>query len=199
MPERPVSAESILADVAETHKAYGHVVMVLSENQPGPDGHVLGSGGQPRHVDAFNHAYYDSPAEHLVQPDSRATGAAGALGEVRHAPADVDLVPFGDGRGRGTGGRSGGRPAGAQRRNGPDGRVQRVSDEPYQWALGTTPLATVANEQRLLPPDMVPEPRGGPTPAFRQYAEPLLGAPLPATRATDVGRQVTGYHDEGTG
>jgi hypothetical protein len=55
----------------------------------------------------------------------------------------------------------------------------RQSDDPYIYTLGAAPLVAVANEQRLLPPDMVPEPRGGPTPVFRQYAEPLLGSPLP--------------------
>src|SRR5690606_24832732 len=66
-PERPVSTDSILADVDATMHAYGHVVMVLSENQPEPSGHVLGSNGQPRHVDAFGHSYYDSPAESLTR------------------------------------------------------------------------------------------------------------------------------------
>ena len=55
VPERPVSPESILADVDATYTAYGHVVIVLSENQPDPDGHVIGSGGQPRYTDAFGH------------------------------------------------------------------------------------------------------------------------------------------------
>ena len=55
----------------------------------------------------------------------------------------------------------------------------RDSDDPYRCTLGTAPLAAIANAQRLLPAGMIPEPRAGPTPAFRRYAEPLLGAPLP--------------------
>jgi 6-phosphofructokinase 1 len=57
--------------------------------------------------------------------------------------------------------------------------ITRESDDPYRWALGAAPLVSIANAQRLLPPEMIPEPRGGPTPAFRRYAEPLLGASLP--------------------
>jgi 6-phosphofructokinase len=179
VPERPVSAESIIADVQATVQAYGHAVIVLSENQPEPGGQVLGSGGRPRYQDAFGHTYYDSPAESLVnlirdQLGLRArfekygtlqrmsiacrseTDAAEALavGEaaVRLAlSGETDLMAV----------------------------LQRESDDPYRCSIGTAPLATVANEQRLMPPEMVPEPRDGPTPAFRRYAEPLLGAPLP--------------------
>jgi ATP-dependent phosphofructokinase / diphosphate-dependent phosphofructokinase len=179
VPERPVSVESILTDVAETHGAYGHVVMVLSENQPGPDGHVLGSGGQPRHVDAFGHAYYDSPAEHLAghirgqlglrarwekygtlqrmsisyrsETDAAEALAVGQEGVRLALAGQTDQMAV----------------------------IRRESDTPYRWSLGITSLTAVANEQRLLPPEMVPEPRGGPTIAFRRYAEPLLGTPLP--------------------
>ncbi|MGE3910986.1 MAG: diphosphate--fructose-6-phosphate 1-phosphotransferase [Chloroflexota bacterium] len=179
VPERPVSVASILEDVAETHRQYGHVVLVLSENQPDERGHVIGSGGQPRFVDAFGHAYYDSPAASLVseirgQLGLRArwekygtlqrmsisyrseTDAAEALAvgqeAVRLALTGVtDLMAV----------------------------LQRTADGPYSCTVGTAPLAQIANEQRLMPPDMVPNPRGGPTAAFRRYAEPLLGSPLP--------------------
>ena len=179
VPERPVSAEDILADVDATMRAYGHVVMVLSENQPEPNGHVLGSNGQPRHVDAFGHAYYDSPAESLcrvirerlnlrarfekygtLQRMSIAcrseTDAAEALavGEeaVRLAVSGAtDIMPI----------------------------LVREADDPYRWGLGTAPLAAIANAQRNLPLEMIPEPRGGATQAFREYATPLLGSPLP--------------------
>jgi ATP-dependent phosphofructokinase / diphosphate-dependent phosphofructokinase len=179
VPERPVSTDSILADVEAAYAAYGHVVMVLSENQPEPGGQVIGSGGRPSFTDAFGHAYYDSPAESLVnlirgQLKLRArfekygtlqrmsiscrseTDAAEALavGEeaVRLALAgETDRMVI----------------------------LKRESDRPYQCVLATAPLAAIANEQRLIPADMIPEPRTGATPAFRCYAEPLLGAPLP--------------------
>ena len=179
VPERPFSPESILADVKATHDAFGHVVMVLSENQPEPGGHVIGSGGRPRHVDAFGHAYYDSPAESLVnlirgelglrarfekygtlqrmsiacRSETDAAEALAVGGEaVRLALAgETDKMVV----------------------------LRRESDQPYRCTLGTAPLAAIANAQRLLPADMIPEPRTGATPAFRRYAEPLLGAPLP--------------------
>jgi ATP-dependent phosphofructokinase / diphosphate-dependent phosphofructokinase len=179
VPERPVSVESILEDVGTTFEAYEHVVIVMSENQPGPDGNVIGSGGQATFRDAFGHSYYDSPAQTVANQIRRELGlraryerygtlqrmsiacrsetdAAEALAVGREAvrlalDGHTDLVAV----------------------------LQRQSDDPYHCTLGTASLVEVANAQRLLPPEMVPEPRTGPTPAFRRYAEPLLGSPLP--------------------
>src|SRR5205823_9304475 len=74
VPERPVSVESVLADVDTTLRAYGHAVIVLSENQPDPSGQVIGSGGEPVFVDAFRHAYFSSPAEALARQIHQALG-----------------------------------------------------------------------------------------------------------------------------
>jgi 6-phosphofructokinase 1 len=179
VPERPVTPESVLADVEATFKAYGHVVMVLCENQPDPSGQVIGSGGQPRHRDAFGHAYYDSPAESLANKIRQELGLRarfekyGTLQRMSIAcrsetDAAEALAVGEEAVGLALAGRS-------------DEMVviQRASDAPYRATLGTASLSAVANAQRLLPPDMIPEPRGGPTESFRRYAEPLLGAPLP--------------------
>jgi 6-phosphofructokinase 1 len=179
VPERPVSAESILADVEATFAAYGHAVMVLSENQPEPNGQVLGSGGQPRFRDAFGHAYYDSPAESLCNLIRRELGLRarfekyGTLQRMSiSCRSETDAAEA----------LAVGREAVRLALAGQTDQmvvIQRASDEPYRAELGTAPLATVANAQRLLPPEMVPEPRTGPTDAFRRYAGPLLGTPLP--------------------
>lgn len=179
VPERPTSADDILADVDATMQAYGHVVMVLSENQPEPGGHVLGSGGQPRHVDAFGHAYYDSPAESLTRLIRERLGLRarfekyGTLQRMSIAcRSETDAAEA----------LAVGEEAVRQALSGHTDQMAillRESDEPYRCRLGTAPLADIANAQRILPPDMIPEPRGGPTPAFRRYATPLLGSPLP--------------------
>lgn len=179
VPERPVGMESVLADVEATFAAYRHVVMVISENQSEPDGHVMGSGGTPRHRDAFGHAYYDSPAEALCNQIRRELGLRarfekyGTLQRMSIAcRSETDAAEA----------YAVGREAVRLALAGETDRmavIVRQADEPYQSALSTAPLAAVANEQRLLPPDMIPEPRGGATPAFRRYAEPLLGSPLP--------------------
>lgn len=179
VPERPVSPQSILADVDAAVSAYGHAVIVLSENQPDPDGSVIGSGGQPRHTDAFGHHYYDSPAERLVnliRQELRLRARFEKYGTLQRMSiacrSETDAAEA----------LAVGEEAVRLALAGETDRMvvlRRESDRPYACALATAPLAAIANQQRLLPADMIPEPRSGPPPAFRRYAEPLLGAPLP--------------------
>ena len=179
VPERPVAAEAILADVAATYESFGHVVMVLSENQPDPGGAVLGSGGRPRHVDAFGHAYYDSPAEYLVREIGdrlrlRARweryGTLQRMSIACRSRTDADeALAIGHRAAR----------LALEGQTGVMVVLRRASDDPYHCALDTAPLDAIANAQRLLPPELVPDPRGGATDAFRRYALPLLGDPLP--------------------
>ncbi|HEY3058605.1 MAG TPA: diphosphate--fructose-6-phosphate 1-phosphotransferase, partial [Chloroflexota bacterium] len=61
VPERPKSADQIVADVQNVYQQEGWCVVVLCENQP------IGPRGDPRWVDAFGHAYFDSPAQLLTQ------------------------------------------------------------------------------------------------------------------------------------
>jgi ATP-dependent phosphofructokinase / diphosphate-dependent phosphofructokinase len=179
VPELPVSSASIVADVEWAYAAYGHVVMVLSENQPEPGGHVLGSRGQPRHRDAFGHAYYDSPAETLANLIRRELGLRarfekyGTLQRMsiacRSETDAAEALALGE---------EGARMALAGNSDLMT-VLTRQSDDPYHCTIGQARLAAIANEQRRLPSDMVPQPREGPTAAFKRYAEPLLGAPLP--------------------
>jgi ATP-dependent phosphofructokinase / diphosphate-dependent phosphofructokinase len=179
VPERPVTVESILTDVKAAFAEYGHVVIVLSENQPEPNGQVIGSGGQPRFVDAFGHAYYNSPAESLVNRIRDELGLRarfekyGTLQRMsiacRSASDAAEAFAVGEEAMR----------LALAGQTDTMAVLTRVSDQPYECTLGTASLAAVANAQRLIPPDMVPEPRTGATEVFRRYAEPLLGAPLP--------------------
>jgi 6-phosphofructokinase 1 len=58
--------------------------------------------------------------------------------------------------------------------------ILRESDEPYRAAYGTVPLDQIANTERLLPAEFIGADGRSVTPAFRRYALPLLGDPLPA-------------------
>jgi 6-phosphofructokinase 1 len=56
----------------------------------------------------------------------------------------------------------------------------RAADPPYRCATGLAPVAAVANQTRLLPPELIGPSAAEPiTDAFRAYATPLLGGPLP--------------------
>ena len=57
--------------------------------------------------------------------------------------------------------------------------IERVGDDPYRVGYGAVPLDRIANTERLLPDDFIGPNGRSITAAFRRYALPLLGDPLP--------------------
>jgi 6-phosphofructokinase 1 len=179
LPERPRAVEDIIADVRGVYEELGWCVVVLCENQPTPDGHVLRAIGEPRWVDAFGHAYFDSPAQWLAQRlqselrvrvrfDKPGTIQRMATAYVSSTDrAEAELV---------------GRQAVRLAASGTSGvmvSLQRGAGSTYSVTTGTVPLAKVANEQRLLPDHFVNHHGNGLSDAFVDYATPLIGEPLP--------------------
>jgi len=58
--------------------------------------------------------------------------------------------------------------------------LQRVSQKPYRCETALAPLADVANAERPVPDEFINEQGNYVTPAFLDYARPLIGGPLPA-------------------
>jgi ATP-dependent phosphofructokinase / diphosphate-dependent phosphofructokinase len=179
VPERPRSVEEIVFDVNSVYRSEGWCVVVLCENQPTPEGQVLGAVGEPRWVDAFGHAYFESPAQWLAQRmqselqvrvrfDKPGTIQRMAIAYVSSTDrAEAELV---------------GRQAVRLAASGESGvmvSLERGAGSKYTIATGTAPLETVANEQRRLPAAFVNEDGNGLTQAFVDYATPLIGEPLP--------------------
>jgi 6-phosphofructokinase len=52
--------------------------------------------------------------------------------------------------------------------------IKRVSDNPYQWDITSTPLSTVANEEKVIPDEFISECGMHITDACRQYLKPLI-------------------------
>jgi 6-phosphofructokinase 1 len=179
VPERPRSVEDIISDVQAVYGSEGWCVIVLCENQPTPDGRVLGAVGEPRWVDAFGHAYFDSPAQWLAQRLQAELGVRvrfdkpGTIQRMATAyvsstdRSEAELV-----------GRQAVRLA-AQGMSGVMVSLEREGGPAYRVRTGTVPLAKVANEQRRLPDDFINTNGNGLTPAFVTYATPLIGEPLP--------------------
>jgi 6-phosphofructokinase 1 len=179
VPERPVPFERIASAVGDVYEREGWCVMVVSENQPDPAGHVLGASGEPRWVDAFGHAYYDSPSAWLARelqrslrlrvrvdrPGTIQRMAAAYVSPVDRAEAElvgrvaVQLAVAGVGDVMVT--------------------LERVPGDVYAARTGTAPLAEIANQQRRLPDNYILPDGMGLTEAFDAYARPLLGPPLP--------------------
>ena len=179
VPERPKSVEDITREVRQIHDAHGWCVIVLCENQPTPDGKVIGAVGEPRWVDAFGHAYFDSPAQWLarhlqeqlnvrVRFDKPGTIQRMAIAYVsRTDREEAELV-----------GREAVRLA-ANRESRVMVSLEREQGTTYHVKTGTTPLDVVANQQKRLPAEFINQHGNGLTDAFRAYALPLIGEPLP--------------------
>ncbi len=52
--------------------------------------------------------------------------------------------------------------------------IQRESDTPYRWNIGTVPLSKVANVEHTMPREFIDETGFGITAQCRQYLEPLI-------------------------
>ncbi len=179
VPEHPRTVENIVADVRRVYEAEGWCVVVLCENQPTPDGRVLGAAGEPRWVDAFGHAYFDSPAQWLAQQLQVELGVRVRFDKPgtiqRMATAYVSAVDRAEAE-------LVGRQAVRLAATGVSGvmvTLERSDGPAYHVRTGTAPLHVVANEQRLLPEQFVNAEGNGLTDAFVDYATPLIGEPLP--------------------
>jgi 6-phosphofructokinase len=179
LPERPLTIERIVADVREVYQQLGWCVLVLCENQPTPDGRVIGAVGEPRWVDAFGHAYFDSPAQWLAQRlqaehgvrvrfDKPGTIQRMATAYVSHTDrAEAELV---------------GRTAVDLARAGSSGVMVSLERRPgpdYTITTSTVGLEVVANQQKRLPAEFIADSGSGLTDQFVAYATPLIGEPLP--------------------
>ena len=178
LPERPTALDRILTDVEAVYRRLGHCVIVLCENQPGPGGKVLGAEGSPQWIDAFGHAYYESPAQYLAREirrhlDVRARvdkpGTIQRMSTAHHSTTDLAEAE------------AAGRAAVRLALDGVSGQMVtlvRESDEPYRCTTASAPLAAIANQQRTMPDDFIAGADRA-ADAFLRYARPLIGGPLP--------------------
>lgn len=179
VPEQPMSVDAILARVQEVYRELGFAVLALCENQPAPDGRVLGADATPRHVDAFGHAYYDSPGVLLAQRIHDQLGLRARFdkpGSLQRSFPEVvsttdreeaELV---------------GREAVRRAIAGESDRMVILVREPagpYRCATALAPLEAIANQQKRLPAEFYDPVTCLPTQPFYDYALPLLGSPLP--------------------
>ena len=180
LPERPVPVARIVSDVRRVYERLGWCVLVLCENQPTPDGRVIGAQDQPRWVDPFGHAYYDSPALYLTRQLQAELGVRirfdkpGTIQRMATAyvsttdRAEAELV---------------GRAAVQLAADGVSGvmvTLERSSlAEEYRVTTGTVTLEVVANQQKRVPDQFIAADGAGMTDAFVAYATPLIGEPLP--------------------
>jgi 6-phosphofructokinase 1 len=178
VPERPLSPARFLEAVGRVHQAIGYVVVVVAETVRDEAGQPLGARGQ-QGMDAFGHPLVSS-AGHVLAGLVRAE--LGLRTRVEY-PGDLQrmassCVSATDRDEAELAGRAAVRAAVAGMT---DKMVTllRAAGPAYRCETGLVELERVANEERLLPVEYLDVDGTSVTPAFRDYALPLIGDPLP--------------------
>ena len=179
VPEIPFDPDQFLADVAALHRRLGRVFVVVSEGLRSADGQFI---GQPTPTDPMGQAVHslmtgvstflvDLIREKLhLQARTLRPGLIGRAMSVCVSPVDrQEAYQVGwDAVNRVVAGQ--------------DERmvvIRRVSNEPYRIELGTIPLIDVAGRAKAMPRDFMNAAGTMISPAFVDYALPLIGGALP--------------------
>lgn len=177
VPEVPFRADDFLARVREVHRQHGYVVVVASESLRAADGEHSSSMATGGTVDAFGHRVLSGVGDQLavlIRSELGLSCRSERPGTIQRS-AMTNASPVDQQEAQEVGR--------AAVRLVVDGRsgfmvtLERVPGPVYRCTTGTAPLEEVANRERLLPAEWLDG--FGVTPAFRRYAEPLIGPPLP--------------------
>ena len=171
LPEIAFDEGRFLAKVEDALERYDQCVIAVSEGVKGPNGEFLSASGL---TDSFGHAQLGGVAPLISNLISTKLGCKChwavpdyLLRSARHIASETDVQQaYAVGRaavefaiaGRGT----------------VMTAIRRLSDAPYRWDIIAAPLAEVANQEKLLPPDFISVDGFGITDAARRYLAPLV-------------------------
>lgn len=179
-PEIPFNPENFLLRVDECVKNYGYCVIAVSEGVRNQEGQFLAESGLR---DAFGHAQLGGVAPTIAQLIKSSLGykyhwavADYLQRAARHIASKTDVEQA----------YALGQSAVEEALKGTNGvmlTLERISDTPYQWKIGTAPLEKVANVEKGLPREFISENGMHITPQCRCYLQPLiLGEDYPPYR-----------------
>jgi 6-phosphofructokinase 1 len=171
LPEVAFNEKRFLAKVEEALARHDHCVIAASEGIKRPDGEFLSASGLK---DSFGHAQLGGVAPLISSLISTKLGCRChwavpdyLLRSARHIASETDVQQaYAVGRAAvefAIAGRSAVMPA-----------IRRLSDAPYRWDIIAAPLAEVANQEKLLPPEFISSDGFGITAAARGYLAPLI-------------------------
>ena len=176
IPERATSLEGILSDIKDAHKAYGGVVVAISEGVHGPDGKPLMTAVQS--TDAFGHVQLGGVSVWLAQkvkdelglkcrfekPDTMQRSSilmASSVDQEEAYRVGRDAVRFA-----------------MQGYTDCMVALQRDPGPKYHCSTIRVPLSEIANREKLIPDEMIGADGHSITSAFVDYALPLVGGKL---------------------
>jgi len=177
-PERRLVPDEFVAEVEAVYRRVGHCIVVVAETVRTPNGELVGTPDEDIR-DSFGHQRLSEPARKLCT----LIGAKLGLRARYDRPGTIQrmLTPFQSEIDLDEAYRAGRHAVGALLSGETDQMVTllRPVDSPYRCDFGLAPLTAIANQEKLLPSEFFPGPDATLPRAFRDYAEPLLGEPLP--------------------
>jgi len=179
LPEQPFNSERYLVQVEETYRRFGYAVVVAAETVRDERGQPLGAAGQVG-TDAFQHPLLSGTAQYLVELVKKHLKLRARFdkpGDLqRMASFCVSHVDRAEAYQVGQAGTH------AALAGETDKMVvlQRQDEPRYHCTTGLATLSEIANAQRSLPESFLGQGKTMITPAFLDYALPLIGEPLPA-------------------
>jgi 6-phosphofructokinase 1 len=167
----PFDEERVLKRVKQTVEQFGDCVIAVSEGIRRPDGEFVSASGTK---DAFGHAQLGGVAPVISNLITAKFGykchwavADYLQRSARHIASATDVEQaYAVGRAAvefAIAGRNAIMPA-----------IRRLGDAPYRWDIIAAPLSTVANQEKLLPPEFIGDDGFSITEATRRYLAPLI-------------------------
>ncbi len=179
VPERAFSPDRFLADVEGSLSRRGRAVVALAEAVRDENGAYVQVNDSALYTDSFGHRQLGGVSAGLCDLISARLGVkarADRPGTIQRmltaCHSSVDLAEA----------ERLGMAAVERALAGESGTMVtlvREANRPYRCAIGSAPLGEVANRVRTLPAEYLSADGHTPTDAFRDYALPLLGTPLP--------------------
>lgn len=179
-PEIPFDQPAFLARVDALVKYHGYCTVVVSEGCHHPDGTFLAEQGTK---DAFGHAQLGGAAPVVAQMVKEALGhkfhwavADYLQRSARHIASATDVKQAYELGQRAV-------ELALEGKNSVMPTIERLSDVPYAYRIGTAPLDAVANAEKFMPRDFISDDGYGITDKCRRYLLPLIqGEDYPAYR-----------------
>jgi len=171
LPEVDFDHDRFIAAVQAKVDEFGYCTVVVSEGARNADGSFLAEQGTR---DAFGHAQLGGVAPVVANMIKQALGhkfhwavADYLQRAARHIASATDVEQAY------ALGRSGVEMALAGK-NAVMPTIERISNQPYQWQIGSTDLASVANVEKTMPLDFISSDGFGITGKCREYLYPLI-------------------------
>jgi 6-phosphofructokinase 1 len=179
LPERPFDPDRFLADVKREVDTGRGCVIAVCEGLRDAEGKVLVSFKHAVGTDSFGHSQLGGVGDYLVSLIAEKLNIKARFdkaGTIQRAcglaQSQVDVAEA----------KMVGATAVRQACQGVTDQMVtlvRVSNHPYRCETGLAPLEAVANAEHPVPDHFIAQAGNDVTPAFLEYARPLIGGPLP--------------------